>query len=99
MKSDKILDLLSHAYDNVAIALYAIGFAFIIYFGVFVIPRIPSLREQYQRVRAQEIADENALYCKKLNMKVGTPAFNECLFVLGDFRAKVEQRIYNEIEF
>jgi len=99
MKSDKILELLSHTYDNVAIALWAIGFASIIYLGVFVIPRMPSLREQYQRVRAREIADENALYCKKLNMKVGTPAFNECLFVLGDFRLKVEQRIYNENEF
>ena len=99
MKSNKILELLSHTYDNVAIALWAIGFASIIYLGVFVIPRIPSLREQYQRVRAREIADENALYCKKLNMKVGTPAFNECLLVMGDFRLKVGQRIYNENEF
>lgn len=96
MKLDRILELLGHAYDNVALALYAIGFACLIYLGVFVIPRIPSLREQYLRVRAREIADENALYCNKLNMKVGTQAFNECLLVLGDFRLKVEQRISSE---
>jgi hypothetical protein len=96
MRSDKILELLSHVYDNVALALWAIGFACIIYLGAFVIPRIPTLREQYQRARAREIADENALYCNKLNMNVGTQAYNECLLVLGDFRLKVEQRISSE---
>jgi len=98
MRSDKIWELISNTYDNVALALYAIGFAFIVYLGVFVIPMIPSLREQYLRTRARDIAGENALYCEKLNMKTGTQAFNDCLLVLGDFRLKVEQRIYKEID-
>lgn len=96
MKSNKIWELISHIYDNAEMALWAIGLASIVYVGVFVIPRIPSLREQYLRVRAREIADENALYCEKLRMKVGTQAYNECLLVLGDFRLKVEQRISSE---
>lgn len=96
MKSNRIWELLNHAYDNVELALWAIGLATIVYLGVFVIPRIPSLREQYLRVRARETADENAIYCKKLNMKAGTQAYNECLLVLGDFRLKVEQRISSE---
>lgn len=96
MKSNKIWELISHVYDNAEIALWAIGLASIVYMGVFVIPRISSLREQYLRVRAQQIADENALYCNKLNMKAGTQAYNECLLVLGDFRLKVEQRISSE---
>jgi len=98
MKSNRVWELISHVYDNVEIALWAIGLASFVYIGVFVIPRIPSLREQYLRVRAREIADENALYCEKLNMKVGTQAYNECLLVLGGFRLKVEQRISSEID-
>jgi hypothetical protein len=96
MKPDRIWELISHVYDNVHAALWATLLAFVIYFGIFVIPKIPSLREQYERIRAQEIADENALYCKKLNMKARTQEFNECLLVLGNFRLKVEQRIYEE---
>lgn len=96
MKSNRILELISHVYDNAHAALWATLLTFVIYLGIFVIPMLPSIREQYQRVRAQEIADENALYCNKLNMKVGTQAYNECLLVLGDFRLKVEQRISSE---
>lgn len=77
----------------------ALLLAFVIYFVVFVVPILPAMRAQYQRVRAREIADENALYCKRLNMKVGTQTYNDCLLVLGDFRLKVEQRIYNESDF
>ena len=96
MKSNRVWELISHVYDNVHAALWATLLAFVIYLGIFVIPMMPRIQEQYQRVRAQEIADENALYCKKLNMKVGTQAFNECLLVLGDFRLKVEQHISND---
>jgi hypothetical protein len=96
MKSNRVWELISHVYDNVHAALWAALLAFVIYLGIFVIPMLPSIREQYQRVRAQEIADENVLYCNKLNMKMGTQAYNECLLVLGDFRLKVEQRISSE---
>jgi hypothetical protein len=96
MKSNKVWELISQVYDNVHAALWATALAFVIYLGIFVIPMLPSIQEQYQRVRAQEIADENALYCEKLNMKAGTQAYNECLLVLGDFRLKVEQRISSE---
>jgi len=75
MKSNRVWELISHVYDNVHAALWATLLAFVIYLGIFVIPMMPRIQEQYQRVRAQEIADENALYCKKLNMKVGTQAF------------------------
>jgi hypothetical protein len=99
MKPNKVWETIGRVYDNVHAALWATLLAAVIYFAIFVLPMVPSMREQYQRVRAQEIAEENALYCKKLNMKVGTAAYNECLLILGDFRVKVEQRIYNESEF
>jgi hypothetical protein len=96
LRSNKVRELIGHVYDNVHAALWATLLAVVIYLGIFVMPMLPSIREQYQRARAQEIAAENALYCNKLNVKVGTQAYNECLLVLGDFRLKVEQRISSE---
>lgn len=98
MKSNKVLKSLSHLYDTVEMALFSLGIALLIFLAVFVIPMVPAHQREYQRVRAQEIANENELYCEKLNMKVGSPAYTECLLVLGDFRVKVEQRIYRESE-
>jgi hypothetical protein len=60
---------------------------------------LPALRAQYQKTRAQQIADETALYCEKLNMTLGTQAYSDCLLVLGDFRLRVEQRVYSERDF
>lgn len=47
----------------------------------------------------QQIADETALYCEKLNRTPGTQAYSDCLLVLGDFRLRVEQRVYSERDF
>jgi len=98
MKPKKGWVLISRLYDNVNAALWAISLTVLIYFAIFVIPMLPSIRDEYQRLRGQEIADENAVYCKKLDLKVGAVAYNECLLILGDFRVKVEQRIYNDGE-
>jgi hypothetical protein len=98
MKSHKGWKLLSHLYDTVEMALWSFGIALLIFLAVFVIPMIPAHQREYQRIRAQEIANENELYCEKLNIKAGTQAYTECLLVLGAFRLKVEQRIYRESE-
>jgi hypothetical protein len=99
MKSFRLWDAFVRAYDNVEIALWAALLAFVICMIVFVFPMLPALRTQYQHARAKQIADENALYCGKLNVKPGTGAYDNCLLVLGDFRVKVEQRVYNESDF
>ena len=99
MKSNKLLELVGRAYDNIEIALWAILFAFVIYFVAFVFPRMPAIRAQNQKARAEQIAAEDALYCKRLDIKAGTERFSQCLLILGDFRVKVQTRIYNEIYF
>ena len=86
-------------YDNVEVALWATLLAFVIYFIGFINPKMPEIRAQNERVRVQEIAAENALYCEKLGMKVGTERHNQCLLDLGEFRLKVEQRIYDQSVF
>jgi hypothetical protein len=95
MKTSRILDTVQRAYDHIEIALWAALLAFVIYFIAFVIPGLPELQAQNERIQAQEIAAENATFCEKLNMKRGTDKHNQCLLDVGQFRQKIEKKIYD----
>ena len=82
-------------YDNVEAALWATLLAFVLYFTVFIIPKLPEIRSRNERVRVQEIAAENATYCEKFGMRVGTDKHNR-LLDLREFRMKVEKRMHDE---
>jgi hypothetical protein len=99
MKSNKVWELLSRVYDNVEAALYALAFVLVIYFVAFILPKFPEMQAQWQRIRAEEIAAENASLCQKLDIKRGTEKYNQCLLDVGAFRMKVEKRMADEIEF
>jgi hypothetical protein len=99
MKPSRNWDKVGRVYDNVEAALWAALIAFVIYFTVFTIPKMPEVRAQNERARVQEIAAENALYCEKFGMKVGTEKHNQCLLDLGEFRMKVETRVYDQSVF
>ena len=86
MKSYQIREIVGRFYDNVEIALWAILLAFVVFMAVFVVPMLPALRAQYQKTRAQQIADETALYCEKLNMTLGT---SSAIFVSGSSSASI----------
>jgi hypothetical protein len=86
-------------YINVEVALWATLLAFVIYFIVFINPKMHEIWAQNERVRVQEIAAESSLYCEKFGMKVGTENYRQCLLDLGEFRMKVEQRIYDQSVF
>ena len=76
-------------------ALWAALLAFVIYFVVFVIPNMREIRLQNERAQVQEIAAENATYCEKFGMRVGTDKHNR-LLDLREFRMKVEKRMHDE---
>jgi hypothetical protein len=99
MKPSRNWDKVGRVYDNVEAALWAALIAFVIYFTVFTIPKMPEVRAQNERARVQEIAAENALYCEKFGMKVETEKHNQCLLDLGEFRMKVETRVYDQSVF
>lgn len=99
MKSNKVWEILSSVYDNVETALYALAFALVIYFVAFILPKVPEMQAQGQRIRAEEIAAENASLCEKLDTNRGTEKYNQCLLDVEAFRMKVEKRTADEIEF
>jgi hypothetical protein len=99
MKSLKISKIVGRIYDNVEIALWAMLLAFVMYFVAFIVPNVPEIQARGERIRAEEIAAENALFCEKLGTIRGTEKYNQCLLDVGAFRLKVEKRINDENEF
>ena len=76
-------------------ALAAAGSAnMIMYF-----PRILEARATIERQRAQEITEENRAYCEKWGLKAGTHEHTLCTLDLQEIRAKVEQRIADDLAF
>jgi|SRR5262245_27771926 len=95
--STKILEVVRRIHHNVEVALGATLFAFVMYLVIFWLPKMPEIQAQNARIRVTEINAENAAFCEKLNIKHRTEKYNECLLLVGDFRAKVQQRAYDEI--
>ncbi len=96
MKSRTLWKATGHVYYNVEAALWTLLIVFLIYFFVFLVPKLPELWARYQAIRVLEIASEDGSYCARLGMDRGAEKYNQCLLVLGEFRAKVEKRITAE---
>ncbi len=84
--------LVSELYDAVHIALWSLLIAFVIFFCVFTLPRMPQLRAEMQAKRILEIAAENRSYCEKWGFAPGSPKHAACILDLEEFRAKIDQR-------
>jgi hypothetical protein len=73
--------------------------SFVIYFFVFIVPKLREIRDWAEQGLAKEIAAENAYYCEKFGMKANTQKYEQRLLDLGDFRLKVENGISDEYDF
>ncbi len=99
MTPNKILETLIVVYHDIELALWALLLTSLIFFLVFVVPKLPEIRARMEGIRAEEITAENAFYCEKLQLQRGTQKYNQCLLILGEFRLKVEKRIAAENDF
>ena len=95
--SPKTREVVSRVYDHLEVALWAILFAFVIYFIAFVLPDISQTQAQRQIIRVQEIAAENETFCEKLDLKRGTSKYNQCLLDIAQFRLNTEKRVLDSI--
>lgn len=95
--SQKIREIASCVQTNIETAMWAMLFAFVIYFITFVLPKLPEIQAQNAIVRLVEVGAENESLCEKLSIKRGTDTkYSQCLLDVGAFRSKVEKRIYDE---
>lgn len=92
MKPRGTMELVSRVYDEVHLALWAILTAFLIYFAVFVAPKVSEFQAAAERLRLDAIAHENEAYCAKWGVGAGTPGHNECLEDLQELRANIERQ-------
>lgn len=99
MKSDSTMKLLRAVHDEVRLALWATLIAFLIYFAVFVAPKLPELRAAAEWTRLQKVAAENEAYCAKWHMGLGTAMHSECLSDLRQLRADIEDEFAAEAQF
>src|SRR6516164_419452 len=99
MKSNATLTLVQSIYDYVHLALWATLAAFVVFFLTFIAPRLPEAAARAEALRIQEIAQENQGYCAKWQMGLGTKMHDQCVFDLQELRAKVENRIADQLDF
>ena len=95
--STKFWEVAKRIHHNVEVALYATLFVVAIFLTIFVLPKLPETQAHRAVVRVQEISAENVGLCEKLSIKRGSEKHNQCLLDVGDFRAKVERRAYDEV--
>ena len=99
MDSKKTMALARLIYDEVNIAAWSALAAFVLYFLVAVAPKMQEFRAQAEWQRAKDVAAEHEYYCARFRMGPGTAGHSQCLADVQEFRAKVEQRIADDISF
>ena len=99
MKSNGTLAIAQSIYDYVHLALWATLVAFVVFFLAFIAPKLPEAAARAKALRIQEISNENEGYCTKWQMGLGTKMHDQCIFDLQELRAKVENRIADQLDF
>jgi hypothetical protein len=98
-KSNDTLALVQSIYDHVHLALWAILAAFVVFFLAFIAPRLPEIAARAERLRIQEISQENEDYCAKWQMGLGTKMHNKCILDLQELRLKIQNRFADQLDF
>lgn len=99
IKSNGNLAIARSIYDTVNLALWAILVAFVVFFLAFIAPRLPEAAAKAERFRVQEITQENEGYCAKWQMGFGTKMHDQCVSDLQELRAKVQNRLADQLDF
>ena len=99
MKSRGTLAIVQSVYDYVHMALWATLVAFVVFFLAFIVPRMPEAASRAERIRIQEISQENEDYCAKWQMGLATKRHNQCILDLQEFRWKVQNRFADQLDF
>jgi hypothetical protein len=98
-KSNGTLATVQSIYDQVHLALWAILAAMVLFFLAFVAPRLPEAAARAERLRIEEISQENEDYCAKWQMGRGTKMHDQCILDLQELRWKAQNRFADQLDF
>jgi hypothetical protein len=68
----------------------------LIFFAVYTLPKLEAFQLKSQARQIIDLAAEEEVLCAKLAMGKGTPAHDQCLPAVQDFRARVEKELLHE---
>jgi hypothetical protein len=95
----RIKPFLLAAYDNVHMALWATLIAGLIYMGMFGVPSMLAAQSANEAHRILAIEAEDALYCGRWGMGIGSSKHAACMSDLKRFRHSVEKQIADDSFF
>jgi hypothetical protein len=99
MDSHKTWAIIHWIYDNLQMALWALFWAWALYFGFVLLPLFPRAHAIAESQRILEISAENRFYCEKWGVKERTHEYTLCTLDLQEIRANVAQRIAADMNF
>ena len=99
MKSNGTPTLVQSIYGYVHLALWATLAALVLFFLAFTVPRLPAAAARAERLRIEEISQENESYCAKWQMGFGTKMHDQCILDLQELRWKAQNRFADQLDF
>jgi hypothetical protein len=94
--SQRVSTLVRTIYDEINLALWAIGVALICYVVIVVVPRAPQMRERAEALRSEQINAENEWYCERWHMGPASAMHEQCVMDLQQLRTSIENRLAEE---
>lgn len=99
MTSGRAMAVVRIVYHQVEMVLWAALTAFVLWFAVFVAPKLPALQAAAERSQIEQIVHENETYCARWHMGPDTAMHNQCLTDLEALRAEIENQRAAEFLF
>jgi hypothetical protein len=99
MKSNGTLAIAQSIYDYVHLALWATLAALVLFFVAFTLPRLSEAAARAEKLRIEEISQENESYCAKWQMGLGTKMHDQCISDLQELRWKAQNRSADQLDF
>jgi hypothetical protein len=92
MTAGRTMAVVRVVYHQVEMALWAALTAFVLWFAVFVAPKLPALQAAAERSRIEQIAHEDETYCAKWHMGPESAMHSQCVADLEALRAQIEDQ-------
>lgn len=99
MTAGRAMAVVRVVYHQVEVALWAALTAFVLWFALFVAPKLPALQAAAERSRIEQIAQEDETYCAKWRMGPESAMHYQCLTDLEALRAEIENQRAAELLF
>jgi len=95
-EDSRVLVRVRAIYDEINLALWAIGVALLFFVVIVVLPKMPELQARAELHRAQQVDAENDWYCARWHMGPMSPMHEQCIMDLQQLRTSIENRLAEE---